>query len=250
MIRQFGLIGFPLSHSFSKGYFTEKFTREGITNAIYENYPLSQIREFADLCDAHPDFTGLNVTIPYKESVIPFLDDLSDEAKVIGAVNTIHFREGKKIGYNTDAHGFELSLMPLLRPHHQRALVLGTGGASKAVMYVLDKLGIPGQYVSRNKAQGVFAYHDLTDEIISTHTLIINTSPLGMYPYSDVAPSIPYTAISRDHLLYDLIYNPPVTHFMQMGLDRGAQVKNGLEMLHLQAERAWEIWNSRDPKEN
>lgn len=243
MARQFGLIGFPLSHSFSKGYFTEKFAREGIVDAGYENYPLSLISEFPALCAHHPNFIGLNVTIPYKEAVISFLNDLSDEAKAIGAVNTILFREGRKIGFNTDAYGFEHSLRPLLRPHHNRALVLGTGGASKAIVYVLDKLGIDYQFVSRKSGEHTLTYEDLHPEIIAAHTLIINTSPLGMYPDIDSAPEIPYTAISRDHLLYDLVYNPPVTRFMQMGIENGAKVKNGMEMLHLQADRAWEIWS-------
>jgi shikimate dehydrogenase len=243
MARQFGLIGFPLSHSFSKGYFAEKFAREGIVDASYENYPLSLISEFPALCAHHPNFFGLNVTIPYKEAVIPFLDDLSDEAKAIGAVNTIHFREGRKIGFNTDAYGFEHSLRPLLRPHHNRALVLGTGGASKAIVYVLDKMGIAYIQVSRKSGEHTLTYEELNPEIIASHTLIINTSPLGMYPDIDAAPEIPYDSISNDHLLYDLIYNPSVTRFMQKGLDKGAQVKNGLEMLHLQAERAWEIWS-------
>jgi shikimate dehydrogenase len=184
------------------------------------------------------------VTIPYKEAIIPFLDSLSPEAEKIGAVNTILFSAGKKTGYNTDAWGFEHSLVPKLLPQHGSALVLGTGGASKAVVYVLDKLGIHWQYVSRRKSSNCICYDDLAAEDILTHPLIINTTPLGMFPNTEAMPPLPYEAITAHHFLYDLVYNPAVTRFMQQGIDRGARVKNGLEMLQLQADRAWEIWNS------
>lgn len=243
-MKQYGLIGYPLSHSFSKGYFSEKFSKEKITDSNYEIYPIETIQHFEALCQSHPDFIGLNVTIPYKEQVIPFLDALDEEAKSIGAVNTIKFENGKKIGYNSDCYGFERSIKPFLQTHHKEALILGTGGASKAVEYVLKKLGIQFQYVSRAKSERAISYNDLNEEIIQKSTIIINTSPVGMYPNVTAAPPIPYEFIGEKHLLYDLVYNPEETLFLKNGKTKGAQVKNGLEMLYLQAERSWEIWNS------
>jgi shikimate dehydrogenase len=243
MQRLFSLIGYPLSHSFSKEYFTEKFKKEGIIDSSYELYPLAHITQFPELLATQPELVGLNVTIPYKEAVIPFLDELEEEAKSIGAVNTITIRNGKTKGYNTDAYGFEMSFKKHLQPHHQKALVLGTGGASKAVLYVLRKLNIPFLLVSRNTAVDRISYGDITPELLSEYSIIINTSPLGMYPATEACPALPYSALSPDHYLYDLIYNPSVTTFLQKGKEAGATTVNGLEMLHLQAEKAWEIWN-------
>ena len=244
MSKLYGLIGFPLSHSFSKGYFTEKFAREGIADSVYELFPLAHIGQFPALLETQPELVGLNVTIPYKESVIPFLHALDEEAAEIGAVNTITIRDGRTKGYNTDVYGFEMSFKKHLKPVHQRALILGTGGASKAVLFTLNKLGIPYTLVSRSSGRDHLTYSDITPEILDANKIIINTSPLGMYPKSEEYPDLPYEALSADHYLYDLIYNPAETAFMKMGIAAGAVVENGLEMLHLQAEKAWEIWQS------
>jgi len=242
-MKQYGLIGYPLSHSFSKGYFAEKFLKENITDANYDVFPLEKIDDFTALYQNKENLIGLNVTIPYKQQVIPFLDELDETSANIGAVNTVKFTQGKRIGYNTDAYGFEMSLKPMLQSHHTNALILGTGGASKAVEYVLKKLGISFQYVSRNKSDHTISYEQLDEFIIHNSKLIINSTPIGMYPNVDVAPNIPYNAISEKHLLYDLVYNPEETLFLKKGKEKGAQTKNGLEMLYLQAERSWEIWN-------
>jgi len=242
-MKQYGLIGYPLSHSFSKGYFAEKFLKENITDANYDVFPLEKIEDFTALYQNKENLIGLNVTIPYKQQVIPFLDELDETSANIGAVNTVKFTQGKRIGYNTDAYGFEMSLKPMLQSHHTNALILGTGGASKAVEYVLKKLGISFQYVSRNKSDHTISYEQLDEFIIHNSKLIINCTPIGMYPNVDVAPNIPYNAISEKHLLYDLVYNPEETLFLKKGKEKGAQTKNGLEMLYLQAERSWEIWN-------
>lgn len=241
-MRHFGLIGYPLSHSFSKKYFSKKFKNENLTDAEYNLYPLESIDEFLNLTQ-QINLTGLNVTIPYKEKVIPYLDEIEEEAKSIGAVNTIKFSNKKTIGYNTDAFGFEQSLLPLLKKQHTKALILGTGGASKAVVYVLNKLGISTQYVSRNSSANCIAYRELTDEIMNQYKLIVNCTPLGMYPEIEKKPDIPYQMINSEYLLYDLIYNPEESAFLKEGRMRGAQTKNGLEMLYLQAQRSWEIWN-------
>ena len=243
-MKQFGLIGYPLSHSFSKGYFTDKFIKENITDCIYDIFPLESIADFDTLCKQHKNLVGLNVTIPYKEQIIPFLDELDKTAAEIGAVNTIKFTDGKKIGYNTYAYGFEMSLTPLLKPHHKHALILGTGGASKAVEYVLKKSGISFQYVSRTKSQNTIVYEELNEIIIHNTTIIVNCTPTGMHPNVEDAPEIPYQYITSKHLLYDLIYHPADTQFLIFGKEQGAQTKNGLEMLYLQAERSWQIWNS------
>lgn len=243
-MKQFGLIGFPLTHSFSKGYFEDKFLKEKITDCIYDIFPLERIEDFQSLCNQYHNLAGLNVTIPYKEKIIPYLDKLDETAVNIGAVNTIKFTEGKKIGYNTDAYGFEMSLLPLLKPHHKTALILGTGGASKAVEYVLSKNGISYQHVSRIRTEKAIHYEDVNEMIIHKSTLIINCTPVGMHPDTDEAPEIPYQYLTSKHLLYDLIYNPADTQFLILGKEQGAQTKNGLEMLHLQAERSWQIWNS------
>jgi shikimate dehydrogenase len=242
-MKVYGLIGYPLSHSFSKGFFAEKFAREGIKDCLYDSFPIPAIEELPVLVAGQPDLQGLNVTIPYKEVVMPYLDELSPAAAQIKAVNCIHFRNGRKIGYNTDAIGFRRSLEPLLQPQHKKALVLGTGGAAKAVQYVLESMDIPYLLVSRKASPGTITYDQLNEEIMSAHTLIINTTPLGMYPNVDAAPELPYQVITPAHLLYDLIYNPAVTAFLQKGADNGAVIKNGHEMLILQAEASWEIWN-------
>lgn len=248
-MRQFGLIGYPLSHSFSKGYFTEKFSKEGIDGTAYENYPIEQIAAFNQLWKDHVALEGLNVTIPHKKSVIPYLQYVSPVVKDIQACNCIRKFEGALYGYNTDVVGFEKSLHPFLKSHHKKALILGTGGAAAAVEWVLKKLNIQYQFVSRS-AKGnadVISYTSLIPDVIEEHTLIINTSPVGMYPNVDEAPPIPYEAINAQHHLYDLIYNPAITKFLANGLAQGATTQNGLEMLHLQAEESWRIWNTAKP---
>lgn len=243
---QFGLIGYPLTHSFSPGFFGKKFEELGIAHrATYRLFPLQNIEQFNGLIAQNPQLQGLNVTIPYKQLVIPFLDHLSDEARQIGAVNTIAFLpDGKTCGYNTDAWGFEQSLLPLLQPTHHRALVLGWGGAAKAVAYVLNKLRLPYTVVARTPQSGQLTYAALNEEVMQQHTLIINTTPLGMYPHTQQCPALPYHLATNRHLFYDLIYNPAQTLFLQNAAQHGATVKNGLQMLHLQAEQAWHIWTS------
>jgi shikimate dehydrogenase len=238
----YGLIGKTLSHSFSKRYFTEKFEKESISNSIYQLFEIPSIEEFPKLVAQQPDLKGLNVTIPYKEEIIPFLDGLDERAKRIGAVNVIQFNKGKLIGYNSDYVGFKTSLEKFI-PHTQfKALILGTGGASKAVKTALEDLKIPYLFVSRQQSENVLAYQDVNKEILTDYTLIINTTPLGMYPKIDTFPSLPYENMNSNHYLYDLVYNPELTLFMQKGIKQGAKVISGLEMLHFQAEAAWEIW--------
>lgn len=239
-MRKFGLIGYPLTHSFSKKYFTRIFEEEGI-DAVYENFPISDITLFPRLMqDERPE--GINVTIPYKEAVLQYLDEVSDAVAEIGACNCIRVEDGKRKGFNTDVVGFEQSLLKLLQPTHNRALVLGTGGASKAVCYVLRKLGIPYQVVSRTKADGITSYGELDAGMVSGHRLIINTTPLGMYPVIGEAPPIPYEGIGASHYLYDLVYNPERTLFLQEGERRGALVANGYDMLIIQANESRKIW--------
>ncbi|MFY0253751.1 shikimate dehydrogenase family protein [Chitinophaga sp. 30R24] len=239
----YGLIGYPLSHSFSKGFFKEKFEKENIAGCLYENFPIPAITELPNLLAQQPQLQGLNVTIPYKEAVIPYLDELSKAAAQIGAVNCIQIENGRKKGYNTDVIGFSKSLQPLLQPQHTHALVLGTGGAAKAIMYALQQLGIAYTVVSRKAGNGAVPYESLTQSVMEQHTLIVNTTPLGMYPQVDTLPEIPYQHLTSRHLLYDLVYNPAETAFLQKGAAQGAAVKNGHEMLILQAEASWEIWN-------
>ena len=246
-MRHFGLIGYPLSHSFSQGFFKEKFERESIVDAQYANYPIPSINEFHALWNNDEDLQGLNITIPYKKDVIPFLDFPSSVVKSIHACNCIRKFNGALYGYNTDVIGFENSLLPFLKPQHTHALLLGTGGASAAVEWVLQKLNISYQIVSRTKGVGKIGYDQVTPEIVASHTLIINTSPLGMYPNINEAPAIPYEAIGTQHHLYDLIYNPNETLFLQKGAAQGATVQNGLEMLHIQAAESWKIWNAATP---
>ncbi|GAB4328325.1 MAG: shikimate dehydrogenase [Flammeovirgaceae bacterium] len=238
----YGLIGKTLSHSFSKRYFTEKFEKESITNSIYELFEIPNIEEFPKLISQYPNLRGLNVTIPYKEAVIPFLDGLDERAKRIGAVNVIQFSKSTLIGFNSDYIGFKASLEKFIPHTRLKALILGTGGASKAVKTALEDLQIPYLYVSRQKSDGVLSYEDLDKEIIKDYLLIINTTPLGMYPKTDTFPAIPYEWINSNHYLYDLVYNPEKTLFLQKGEEKGAKILGGLQMLYLQAEGAWRIW--------
>jgi shikimate dehydrogenase len=249
-MKTFGVIGYPLSHSFSRKYFTEKFAKENITDCEFKNFPLQNISDFAALLDSNPSLRGLSVTIPLKQSIIHFLDQVDETAGEIGAVNCIRIFEneigkGKTAGFNTDVTGFEKSLLPLLKKHHSKALILGTGGASKAVAFVLSKLKIDFLFLSRVKSQAskILTYSQLDRQIISEFPLIINTTPLGMFPAVDDCPTIPYEFLTDKHLLYDLIYNPEETLFLKRGKEKGTLTKNGLEMLQLQAEKAWEIWN-------
>ena len=252
-MRQFGLIGYPLSHSFSQKFFTEKFLQENIVNAKYDNFPIPSIESFAGLWKENPNLEGLNVTIPYKKEVIPFLQHSSAVVQEINACNCIRKFNGELYGYNTDVIGFEKSLLPFLQPHHTHALILGTGGASAAVQWVLQKLNIQFQLVSRNtntieantEMKASLSYDQLAASVIESHTLIINTSPLGMYPNTNEAPPIAYEGITAQHHLYDLVYNPIETLFMKNGLAKGATVQNGLAMLHIQAEESWTIWNAK-----
>jgi shikimate dehydrogenase len=243
----FGLIGYPLTHSFSKKYFNDQFEREGTADCKYELFPLSNIDDFTALLKTNPLLKGLNVTIPHKINVLPFLNEIDAAAAAIGAVNCIAFESKNQEqwlkGYNTDAFGFSESLKPLLKAHHQRALILGDGGAAKAVKYVLSQLGITFQTVVRTAAEGAITYDQLTAEMMMNYQVIINTTPLGTYPDINSAPAIPYELLTAAHLAYDLVYNPEETLFLQKAKARGAAIKNGLEMLHLQADRAWAIWN-------
>jgi len=242
-MRAFGLIGYPLGHSFSKKYFIDKFEREGITGNAYELYPLEQIGQLEDLLVSNPDLAGLNVTIPYKEQVIAYLDSMSPVVEEIGACNCIRIEDGHLIGHNTDVIGFSRALLPQLKPHHKRALIFGTGGSSKAVAYSLKELNIPFLQVSRTPGNGMIAYEEIDQSMLEAHTLLINTTPVGMYPDVMKAPAIPYAFIGADHYLFDLVYNPEQTRFLQEGALRGAAVENGSDMLVIQAEASWEIWN-------
>lgn len=243
----FGLIGKTLKHSFSKVYFTQKFTQLGVTNCRYENFEIPSIDDFKALLDSQPELEGLNITIPYKEAVLPFLDFPMEVVNEVGACNCIKISGGKLYGFNTDVVGFRQSLQKVLLPHHTRALVLGTGGAAKAVHYALKELGIASAPVSRSAVEGGFTYEAITKELIEAHTLIVNTTPVGMYPKVDEAPLLPYEYLGPRHLLYDLTYNPAQTLFLQKGEERGARICNGQEMLELQAEESWRIWNSSLP---
>jgi len=242
---KYGIIGFPLGHSFSRGFFTEKFAREHI-DAQYLNFEIPNVELLHDVLHENPELRGLNVTLPHKTAVIPLLDELSDEAREIGAVNVIRVRNGHLKGFNSDIIGFMNSIRPLLQPHHQKALILGTGGASRAIRVGLNRLGIQWKYVSRSPRENMFTYDDLTPEILHEYEVIVNCSPVGMYPHVDESPLIPYEGLTEKNLLFDCVYNPESTQFMQRGAQQGAVVKNGLEMLHLQALASWEFWNSED----
>ncbi|MBD1427815.1 shikimate dehydrogenase family protein [Sphingobacterium arenae] len=249
-MKKLGLIGYPLGHSFSKKFYLEKFARENITDFHYDLYPVEDISSFPQLFERDLAFYGFNVTIPHKRNVMRFLNEFSPEAAEINAVNCVQIRwQGGKPylkGFNTDAFGFEQSLRPLLQRQHTSALIFGNGGAAQAVLFVLNKLGIPFKTVSRNKSNGDLTYSELTENIIASHKLLINCSPVGTFPHIEDAPDIPYEGIGSEHLLYDLIYNPEETAFLQKGKKQGATIKNGLEMLILQAEKNWEIWNQED----
>jgi shikimate dehydrogenase len=282
-VRLFGLIGFPLSHSFSEQYFTEKFHREGIKDAMYRKFPITDLSLVNDLISCHPNLRGLNVTIPFKEQIIPLLNELDETAKAVGAVNTVVCQpsaelvksevEGLRLtnaphqkakfhlkGFNTDVHGFRQSLKPFLASHHERALILGTGGASKAVEYVLKNIGVECVFVSRSafdylstgqagaksdNTQGrtVLKYSQLNQYVIEAHKLIVNCSPVGTFPDVNAAPEIPYEFVTENHFLYDLVYNPAETEFLKRGKAKGALTLNGMDMLKMQAEAAWSIWN-------
>ncbi len=242
--KQFGLIGKNISYSFSKKHFTEKFLKENRIECLYENFDMNSIDEFPRLLQNNPNIKGLNVTIPYKESIIPYLQKLSKKAKKIGAVNVIRFTSnGKLKGYNSDYYGFKKSLEPLLESNHKKALILGTGGASKAIKYALKELEIPFTVVSRTSSKKTITYDQIDAKTIQNHLIIINCTPLGTSPNTEAFPPIPYHYISPQHLVYDLIYNPEETVFLAKAKTQEALTKNGYEMLLLQAEKAWEIWN-------
>lgn len=243
-MRTYGLIGFPLTHSFSQKYFTEKFLEEGIGGCRYELFPIESVNEVPALLQSNPSLRGLNVTIPYKQSILSYLDDSTHIPAGLQACNCIRIRDGKLAGYNTDTTGFERSLLPHLKEHHTHALILGNGGAAAAIKYVLDKLSIGYRVVSRKRGDvSVLAYADIDEAIITDHPLIINTTPLGTYPDTGSCPDIPYRFLTARHLLYDVVYNPAKSLFLQKGEDSGAGIKNGYEMLVQQAEESWRIWN-------
>jgi len=242
----FGLLGKDISYSFSRGYFTEKFKKIGLKNFKYVNFDIPTIEDFPSITENNEGVSGINVTIPYKEEVMQFLDKIDKTAKEIGAVNTIKItKRGNLKGYNSDVVGFEKSIFPLMKKHHKRALILGTGGASKAIAYALKKNGIKFKFVSRNpKGKKEISYQDLSQEIMEKYLVIINSTPVGTSPNIDQSPNIPYQYITNKHLLYDLIYNPEITAFLAQGKEKGAIIKNGYEMLELQAEESWRIWNN------
>ena len=249
-MKKYGLIGYPLTHSFSKRFFTEKFETEKI-NSTYDNFEIDNIQKFPDIIKNNPELIGMNVTIPYKEQVIPFLDDLNESAREIGAVNTVKIIRTKNDihlkGFNTDTFGFEKSLKPLLKEYHKKALILGTGGASKALKYVLKKLGI--EYISASieeLKENEIRYEEIDRKMVAERLLIINATPLGTYPKTEAFPPIPYEFITVKHLLFDLVYNPEVTQFMTKGKAKGATVNNGYQMLLGQALKSYEIWNSNE----
>jgi shikimate dehydrogenase len=242
--KRFGLLGRNINYSFSKGYFTDKFNNENFQGCSYENFDIPEINFFTELIKNNPDLKGLNVTIPYKEAVIPFLHKLSKNAALIGAVNTIKFtKKGELKGYNTDYYGFKKSLKPLLEPHHKKALILGTGGASKGVAFALDELGILYTFVSREAKENTIDYERINATTFDNYQIIINSTPVGTSPNTEAFPNIPYDFFTEKHIAYDLIYNPAETQFLKKAKVQGAQTKNGLDMLIFQAERAWKIWN-------
>ena len=245
---KYGLIGFPLGHSFSISYFNEKFANEGI-KARYINYEIPQIEDLKEILASNPELRGLNVTIPYKQQVIPYLDELSPEARAIGAVNVIRVTHKNKNvilkGFNSDVIGFTRSIETMLEPCHKKALILGTGGASLAINYGLKSLGLETVLVSRYERPGTIRYSDVTPDVVKEYNVIVNCTPCGMYPHSDECPQLPYEALGSHNILYDLIYNPDETEFLKKGKERGAMTKNGLEMLLLQAFASWDFWNGK-----
>jgi shikimate dehydrogenase len=242
-MKTYGLIGFPLTHSFSKKYFADKIEREGITEAFFDLFPLNTIEDFPLLLSNHPTLRGIAVTIPYKEQVLKYVTHLSEEVKQIGAANCIRINGGELTAYNTDIIGFEKSFVKKLKPQHKKALVLGTGGASKAVQYVLQKLGIDFLLVSRSRSENCIQYPEITEAIIREYPVIINTSPLGMSPNENTCPDLPYNLLTAENYLYDLVYAPAQTLFLQKGEQQGTIIENGFEMLIIQAEENWRIWN-------
>ena len=245
---KYGIIGYPLGHSYSPGFFNEKFRNEGI-DAVYERYELSQIDLLPEIIASNPELCGLNVTIPYKQQIMQYLDELSEEAREIGAVNVVKVtHNGKNVhlkGFNSDVIGFSRSIEPLLEKHHKKALILGTGGAAQAIDYGLKQLGLETIKVSRYERPDTIQYDKITPDVIKEYKVIINCTPIGMYPNTEECPNLPYEAMDSQHLLYDLIYNPDTTLFMKKGMERGAVVKNGLEMLLLQAYASWEFWHEK-----
>ena len=242
--KKFGLLGRNISYSFSKGYFTDKFNNENFAGCTYENFDIQELTVFPEIIKNTADLKGLNVTTPYKETVIPFLDKLSKKAKIIGAVNTIKItKKGKLKGYNTDYYGFKKSLQPLLLPHHKKALILGTGGASKGVAFALDELGITYTFVSRETKENTIDYKRINGTTFDNYHIIINATPIGTSPDVEAFPLLPYEFFTNKHIAYDLIYNPAETQFLKKAKQHGAQIKNGLDMLIFQAEKAWKIWN-------
>lgn len=246
MANKYGLIGYPLGHSFSRQYHNERFVRDGV-DAVYCNYELTEISQLPELIAHEKSLRGLNVTTPYKQAVIPYLDTLDDTARRIGAVNVIRIERSSNVvrtmGFNSDYTGFRNSLTPLLQSHHKKAIVLGSGGASKAVCAALCDMNIAVTLVSRTEGNNRLQYEQLDADIMATHTIVVNTTPLGMHPHTDKYPPIPYPYITPRHLCYDLVYNPSYTMFMQLCAEQGATVCNGLKMLHEQADAAWDIWN-------
>lgn len=243
-MKTFGIIGFPLTHSFSRHYFTEKFIKEGITDCVYKTFPIQSIAEFPLLLKNNPDLRGLNVTIPHKQSVFQYLHTATGIPSGLKACNCIKIKDGKTFGYNTDIAGFENSILPLLKEQHKQALILGNGGAAEAVKFVLQRLNIGYQFVSRSLHNGsTLTYADLDEKIMTEHSLVINTTPVGTFPDINSCPDIPYQFLHSQHLLVDLVYNPAKTLFLQKGEEQGATIKNGFEMLVIQAEESWKLWN-------
>jgi shikimate dehydrogenase len=243
-MKRYGLIGYPLTHSLSQQYFTDKFSQEGIDDCIYERFSIPSIDDLHTILDIHKDLCGFNITIPYKKEVLAFLTERSKAVEEVGACNCVKIEGQNLIGYNTDVIGFENSLIPFLKPTHNQALVLGTGGAALAIVYVLQKLGIAYKYVSRTAAEGQFSYNELDASVMELHTLIINTTPLGMFPNIEACPNIPYQLLTPDHHLFDLTYNPAESTFLAKGKQMGATIQNGQQMFVEQAEQSWRIWNS------
>lgn len=242
-MKRYGLIGYPLTHSFSQKYFYEKFSREGLSDYVYENFPIESIAALREVLSSYQDLHGLNVTIPYKKEVLSYLNESSPAVALIGACNCIKISEGKLSGFNTDVIGFEKSLRPFLKPQHTAALILGTGGAAVAVAYVMQQLGIHYHYVSRQKGSNNITYTEIDQQLLAEYTLIINTTPLGMYPSVNDCPPLPYEWLTSKHHCFDLIYNPAETLFLQKAAAQKATVQNGAEMLIIQAEESWRIWN-------
>ena len=243
-MKRYGLIGYPLTHSLSEQYFTQKFIQEGIKDCVYERFSMPSIDDLHEMLNSHLDLRGFNITIPYKKEVLAFLTERSKAVEEVGACNCVKIESGKLIGYNTDVIGFENSLIPFLKPIHNRALVLGTGGVALAIVYVLQKLGIEFSYVSRTATIGQFSYNDLDASVMASHTLIINTTPLGMFPNIEDCPAIPYDLLTPEHHLFDLTYNPAASTFLTKGKQMGTTIQNGQQMFVEQAEQSWRIWNS------